>query len=91
MIYTAAEIQQTPGTRGVFSSKRVPLRLRCAAVVSFVVVLVPAGWLVAARQTSAVVPRDLIGTWRLVSLERADASQPLAAVPNPIGILIQDV
>ena len=32
----------------------------------------------------------LVGTWRLVSLERADASQPLATVPNPIGILIQD-
>lgn len=32
----------------------------------------------------------LVGTWRLVAHERADANQPLAPVSNPIGILIQD-
>jgi hypothetical protein len=44
----------------------------------------------AARQVPPGVPRALAGTWRLVSLERADGNQSLAAVPNPIGILIQD-
>ena len=61
----------------------------CAAVLAFVVLLL-SGWPVAARQTPAAVPRALMGIWRLVSLERADASQPLATVPNPIGILIHD-
>ena len=60
-----------------------------AAVLGFVIVLLSV-WPVDARQASAAVPRALVGTWRLVSLERADADQPLATVPNPIGILIQD-
>jgi hypothetical protein len=66
------------------------MRLRCAVVLFFLVVLLPADWSVAARQAPAAVPRPLVGTWRLVSLERADGTQPLAPVPNPIGILIQD-
>jgi hypothetical protein len=55
-----------------------------------VVFLLSASGAVSARQAPAAVPRGLVGTWRLVSHERADGSQPLAAVPNPIGILIQD-
>src|SRR5512145_352421 len=55
-----------------------------------VLLLVSASGPVAARQAPAAVPRALVGTWRLVSHERAEGSQPLAAVPNPIGILIQD-
>lgn len=43
---------------------------------------------------AAVVPqassRPLVGTWKLAKVERAEAGQPLAAVPNPVGILIQD-
>jgi hypothetical protein len=61
---------------------------RYAAVLGLVLV-VSAAWPAAAPQTPAV-PRTLVGTWRLVSHERADNGQPLAAVPNPIGILIQD-
>ena len=57
-------------------------------VLAFVLLL--SGWPAAARQAPAAVPRALVGTWRLVSLERADGGQPLATVPNPIGILIQD-
>jgi hypothetical protein len=60
-----------------------------AVALAFVVLLLPGGP-VAARQTPAAAPRALVGTWRLVSLERADGNQPLATVPNPIGILIQD-
>ena len=43
---------------------------------------------IAAQGAVATVP--LVGTWKLTSLERAGAGQPLAAVPNPSGILIQD-
>ena len=32
----------------------------------------------------------MVGTWRLVTLERAAAARALAPVPNPSGILIQD-
>lgn len=60
-----------------------------AVVLGFVILLLSVGP-ADARQTSAAVPRALVGTWRLVSLERADGDQPLATVPNPIGILIQD-
>ena len=66
------------------------MRPRCAVVLFVLVILLTTGWPVAARQTPAAVPRALVGTWRLVSLERADGTQPLATVPNPIGILIQD-
>ena len=62
---------------------------RRAAVLG-VVLFVSAAWPAAARQAPASVPRTVVGTWRLVSLERAEGSQPLAAGPNPIGILIQD-
>jgi hypothetical protein len=61
-----------------------------AAVLGLAVLLLSPGWPVAARQASPAVPRPLVGTWRLVSLEAAEGGQPLAAVPNPIGILIQD-
>ena len=66
------------------------MRIRCAAVFGFVVLLLPAGGSSAAQQPTGTVPRAVVGTWRLVSLERGDGNQPLAAVPNPIGILIQD-
>ena len=62
---------------------------RCAAALG-VVLLASAAWPAMARQAPAPVPRPLVGTWRLVSHERADGGQPLAAVSNPIGILIQD-
>lgn len=45
---------------------------------------------IAAPQAPASAPRALVGTWQLVSLESGEGNQPLAAVPNPIGILIQD-
>ena len=61
-----------------------------AAVVAFVLLLLVAGEPAVARQAPAAAPRALVGTWRLVSLERADSNQPLVTVPNPIGILIQD-
>jgi hypothetical protein len=32
----------------------------------------------------------VIGTWNLVAMDRATGTQPLAPVPNPLGILIQD-
>jgi len=44
----------------------------------------------AVAQTTSGGPSPLVGTWRLVSVERADGNQPLAPVPNPSGILIQD-
>jgi hypothetical protein len=62
---------------------------RHAVVLGFVLLL-PVSSLVVARQAPAAVPRALVGTWRLVSLERAENAEPIAAVPNPIGILIQD-
>ncbi len=43
-----------------------------------------------AAQTATGGTHPLVGTWRLVSLERAEGNQPLAPVPNPAGILIQD-
>jgi hypothetical protein len=55
-----------------------------------VVLLLSGSGLVATRQAPADVPRSLVGTWRLVSHERAEGTQPLAIVPNPVGILIQD-
>jgi hypothetical protein len=64
--------------------------MKSSAVMLGFLILLLSGSPVDARQTSAAVPRALVGTWRLVSLERADANQPLATVPNPIGILIQD-
>jgi len=45
---------------------------------------------VLAAQTATDGTPPLVGTWRLVSLERAEPNQPLAPVPNPVGILIQD-
>jgi hypothetical protein len=34
--------------------------------------------------------QPLVGTWQLTRLERSTAEQPLAQVPNPVGMLIQD-
>ena len=34
--------------------------------------------------------QPLVGTWQLTRLERATDTQPLAQVPNPVGMLIQD-
>ncbi|MBI3046808.1 MAG: lipocalin-like domain-containing protein [Acidobacteria bacterium] len=44
----------------------------------------------AAGQTGTGDANPLAGTWRLVSLQRADPAQPLVPVDNPAGILIQD-
>lgn len=44
----------------------------------------------AAAQTAAGGAAALVGTWRLVSVERAAATQALTPVPNPAGMLIQD-
>jgi hypothetical protein len=43
-----------------------------------------------AAQTAATGAAAVVGTWRLVSLERAGSSEGLTRVPNPAGILIQD-
>jgi len=48
----------------------------------------PSSEAVAQTATGGLPP--LVGTWRLVSLERAAGNQPLAPVPNPSGMLIQD-
>ena len=45
---------------------------------------------IAALQAPASTTRPLVGTWRLVSLERNEGGQPPAAVRDPIGILIHD-
>jgi hypothetical protein len=54
------------------------------AVVLAVVLYVDGG------MSSVLAQNALVGTWRLVTLERGVPGQPLAAVMNPIGILIQD-
>lgn len=64
--------------------------VRLAGVLLASILLASASGPAAARQAPPGVPRALVGTWRLVSLERADGNQPLTTVPNPIGILIQD-
>lgn len=43
-----------------------------------------------AAQTAVGAAQSFVGTWRLVSLERAGAGQGLSPTPNPAGILIQD-
>ena len=42
-----------------------------------------------AQGTSDETP-PLVGTWQLTRLERTRDTQPLAQVPNPVGMLIQD-
>ena len=66
------------------------MRTKCAAIFGLVILVFSAGWPSTAQQPASSAPRAVVGTWRLVSLERADGNQPLAPVPNPIGILIQD-
>lgn len=66
------------------------MRIRCAVVLGFGILLGAGSWSAMASQAPAAEARALVGTWRLVSFERAEGNQPLAAVPNPIGILIQD-
>jgi lipocalin-like protein len=66
------------------------MRIRCAVVLGFVILLGAASWSVTASQAPTAGTGALVGTWRLVALERAEGSEPLASVPNPIGILIQD-
>jgi hypothetical protein len=66
------------------------MRIRRAAVLGFVMLLGASEWPATASQAPAAATPALVGTWRLVSLERAEGSQALASVPNPIGILIQD-
>ncbi|OFW01216.1 MAG: hypothetical protein A3I61_08245 [Acidobacteria bacterium RIFCSPLOWO2_02_FULL_68_18] len=41
-------------------------------------------------QAGTAGTHPLVGTWRLVSLQRAAPAQPLAPVDNPVGILIHD-
>jgi hypothetical protein len=64
--------------------------MRSAVVLGFVILLGTGSWSGMASQAPAAGTRALVGTWRLVSLDRAEGNQPLASVPNPIGILIQD-
>ena len=66
------------------------MRMRFAVVPGFVILLGAASGPAMASQAPAAGARALVGTWRLVSVERAEGNQPLASVPNPIGILIQD-
>lgn len=66
------------------------MRIRRAVVPGLVILLGAASWSAAASQAPAAGTQALVGTWRLVSFERAEGSQPLAPVANPIGILIQD-
>ena len=44
----------------------------------------------AAQQPSAAAPRDLVGTWQAVLVERLDAGGKPTTVPNPRGQLIFD-
>jgi hypothetical protein len=66
------------------------MRIRYVVLPVLLASVVTAESLSAASQAPATNPRPLVGTWRLVSLERSEAGQPAAAVANPIGILIQD-
>ena len=59
--------------------------------VTFVVLgLFVAGNRPAAQQPSAATPRDLVGTWQAVLVERLDAGGKPTTVPNPRGQLILD-
>ena len=49
-----------------------------------------AGPLSSSAAQTAAGTRALVGTWRLVSLERANPAQPLVPAEYPAGILIQD-
>lgn len=60
---------------------------RFAAVLG-IALLFDGGWSSPAAQTGG--SQSVVGTWRLASLERADAAGALSRVANPTGILIQD-
>lgn len=61
-----------------------------AILVVALVLLVGAPWTppVAAQGTSAAM-QPLVGTWKLVGLQRGASAQSLSPVANPVGILIQ--
>ena len=44
----------------------------------------------AARQTSPVAPRDLVGTWMLIGLDQGTSGTQPTRVANPRGLLILD-
>lgn len=65
------------------------MRIVCAALLGLALLADGAPSTHAAQATMGAA-QSVVGSWRLVSLERAGAAQGLSPAPNPAGILIHD-
>jgi hypothetical protein len=66
------------------------MRITCGLVVAFAAFIGGGFARPLLAQGTSDGSQPLVGTWQLTRLERTTDTQPLAQVPNPVGMLIQD-
>jgi hypothetical protein len=66
------------------------MRIRFAVLLALALIAEREGAPARAGQAAAGGAQSLVGTWRLVALQRANPAQPLVPADHPAGILIQD-
>ena len=66
------------------------MRITCGLVVAFAAITGGGPALPFFAQGTSDGSQPLVGTWQLTRLERTTDTQPLAQVPNPVGMVIQD-